>query len=245
MTIAAKSPSQKASNYAGPVTSVTCAYPNNVAVGSLLTIVVGSMAASSPHTVSASSLTKSAGTATIGTITLDRSEQWLYVGVYPMTLSIFSCLVTGAGSLTMQFAGMPSGSAAFVAIDEYTGSFDSGRVEAVASSNGSSTAPSAGNATSAGAALFVGGTVFFVGATSNPTEDGAFTLIAERSADAGNLGASAIARIVTSGTTDAAAWTLSASGGWSAGAVVYREIAPKANVPYRKPPGIRPAYRYH
>ena len=80
---------------------------------------------------------------------------------------------------------------------------------------------------------------------SAATEDGAFTLIAEQNSSASQLGASAIARIVTGATTDAASWTTNNPAAWIATLVVYREVAPKSIPPYRRPPGLRPAYRFH
>lgn len=224
MTIAAASPSQVASNYASGVSSLTVVYPNNVAVGDLLTIVVSTAAAAAPHTIASTDLVKSAGTATIGTVTLDETAQILFAGTYPATVSQFSALVTGAGSLTLQFTA-PASSSIWIGVDEYTGSFGSDRVEDTAPATGTSAAAASGDVTSSAGGVIVGGTCFYSGAAVDPTQDGAFTLLAERSADAANLGASAIRRLLATGATDSADWSLSASATWAATAVVYREAA--------------------
>ena len=245
MTIAEKSPSQKQSAYAA-ASSVARAYPNNVAAGSLLTIVGFVYTGTTNDPPVAADLTKSAGTATIGTITRDVVNTY-NLGSGDLVHAVqYSAIVTGAGSLTLTLNGGANGVVCYIAVDEYTGTFDDSRVVDTASSNGNSTAQSSGDADSPGAALFVGGLMHVnLASGSAATEDGAFTLIAEQNSSASQLGASAIARIVTGATTDAASWTTNNPAAWIATLVVYREVAPKSIPPYRRPPGLRPAYRFH
>lgn len=245
MTIAAKSPSQKASTYSASA-SVARAYPNNVAVGSLLTITGGVLTNGANDPPVAGDLTKTAGTSTIGTITRDAVSTRDVGGGFYLHVAQFSVIVTGAGSLTLTLAGGANGLSTWLAVDEYTGTFDASRLVDTAAANGDSTAPNSGDADSSGAALFFGGLVHLNASSgSAATEDGAFTLIAEQDSTTTQVGWSSIARIVSGATTDAASWTTNNAAAWAAAVAVYREVAPKANVPYRKPPGIRPAYRYH
>lgn len=245
MTIAAKSPSQKASTYAASA-SVARAYPNNVAVGSLLTVTGGVVTNGANDPPVAGDLTKTAGTSTIGTIERDAVATRDLGGGFYLHVAQFSVIVTGAGSLTLTLAGGANGLSTWLAVDEYTGTWDGTRLVDTASANGDSAAQSSGDADSPGAALFFGG-LTQINSTSGAaaTEDGAFTLIAEQDSSSTQAGWSSIARIVSGATTDAASWTTNNAAGWAATVAVYREVAPKANVPYRKPPGIRPAYRYH
>jgi hypothetical protein len=229
MTIAAASPSQKYSTYVSSGATVDAVFPNNVTAGSLLTIVVCAIEATGGHTPVAGDLTKQSGTATIGTVTLDKLQSWLFSGLYPKYAAVYSCIVTGSGSLTMRYANAASGSSLFIGADEYTGNWNSSRVEATngASPGSLTTAPDSGNATSAGAALFVGGLTFFTASTSAVvTEDGAFTLIGEQnSVTSTQMGASVISRIVSSGTTDSASWALDVSQYPASAVVAYKEAA--------------------
>lgn len=245
MTIAAKSPSQKASTYSASA-SVARAYPNNVAVGSLLTITGGVLTNGANDPPVAGDLTKTAGTSTIGTITRDAVSTRDVGGGFYLHVAQFSVLVAGAGSLTLTLAGGANGVSTWLAVDEYTGTWDASRLVDTAAANGNGTAADSGNADSSAAALFFGGLVQLNASVgSAATEDAAFTLIAEQNSSSTQVGWSSIARIVSGATTDSASWAMSNSVDYAAAVVVYREVSPKANVPYRKPPGIRPAYRYH
>lgn len=223
MTIAAASPSQKTSGSAGgPASSVALTFPNNVASGSLLTFVVAASVGPASDAPIVSDLTKTSGTATIDTVSLDLVDTRLIGGVYYLHVAIYSVLVTGAGSLTMTYANVGS-SSYWIGGDEYTGSWDGTRVEDTASAQATSTAPSSGDATSAGAALFVGGQGMATGALAGMTPDAAFTQIAENEGSATQVQGSAISRIVGSGTTDAASWTNDVNQEWLALLVVYKE----------------------
>jgi hypothetical protein len=245
VTIAAKSPSQKQSAYAA-ATSVARAYPNNVAAGSLLTITGGVLTIGANDPPTAGDLTKSAGTATLGTVSRDAVSTRDLGGGYYIHVAQFSVIVSGAGSLTVTLAGGANGASAWLAVDEYTGTWDDSRLVDTAAANGDSAAPDSGNADSAAAALFFGGLVHINAASgSNASEDGAFSLIAEQNSTTTQVGWSSIARIVTGATTDAASWTTNNPVGWAAALAVYREVAPKSIPLYRRPPGLRPAYRFH
>lgn len=244
MAIAAKSPSQKASTYAA-ATSVARAYPNNVAAGSLLTIMAGVMTAGANDPPVAGDLTKTAGTATLGTIARDAISTGDVGSGYYVHAAIYSVIVSGAGSLTLTLAGGANGAACWLAVDEYTGTFDASRLVDSAVANGDDSAPSSGDADSPGAALFIGHASFTnaaVGAAA--TEDAAFSLIGEQNASSTQLGFSSIARIVTGATTDAASWATSNPTGWATALAVYREVAPKSRLPHRNPPSARPALRF-
>lgn len=225
MAIAAASPSQKTgAAAAGPASSVALTFPNNVTAGSLLTFVVTASVGTTSDAPVAADLTKTSGTATIGTVSLDLVDTRLIGGVYYLHAAIYSVLVTGSGSLTMTYANVANATY-FIAGDEYTGSWDSTRVEDTASAQATSTAPSSGDATSAGAALFIGAQGMATGALAGMTPDAAFTQIAENEGSSTQVQGSAISRIVSSGTTDAASWTNDVNQEWLALVVAYKEAS--------------------
>lgn len=227
MTIAAVG-GQLGGQVADSATSVSRAFGSNVSAGSLI-IVVCEKFANSQDVFVAGDCTKSAGTATLDTITLDKevsvqadTSQWVHTGIW-------SALVTGAGSCTMQVAGAVTGSYLHIATGEFTGSFDGSRLETSNSNSttsDSTTSAGTGNGTSAGAAMFVAGVAINTGSNIAVTEDAAFSLIAEEQDGTAHVVGSAIYRIVTSGTTDEGSWTIgSANTGWCAALAVYKEAA--------------------
>jgi hypothetical protein len=229
MTIAAVS-SQAGKGLGDNATSMTKAYTNPVSTNSL--VLIGAVKYPGTSDVFlAADCTKSAGTATIGTVTLDKQYQITNGASSFIALGIWSCLVTAGGTLTMQIAGMPSGSYGAVFTDEYTGSFDSSRVDGTPAQGGSytasQTAASSGNVTTAGAGLIFG--VLGMDTSANPfsmTEDGAFSPVASETNGSSHMVGAAIRRIVTTGTTDAADWVIgSSNAGWAAIAVAYKEVA--------------------
>lgn len=216
-----------------PSSTLSKAFASNVSAGSLVVVVGMKYTGGSDDPFVASDCTKSAGTATLGTISLDKTysyatgvptNNWQVVGV-------FSAVVTGAGSLTMQ---LTDGASRYwlIGVAEFSGSWDASRVEDATGQGGTATdgttAATTSNITTAGAGLMVGG----ISVTENNnhpgsiTEDAAWSLVYEdENGSADNCG-SMIYRIVSSGTTDAASWTLDSDQlGYAAAAVAYKEAA--------------------
>jgi hypothetical protein len=194
-------------------TAVSLAYPGNVSAGSLLTIAVCSAKFSIDDSI-ASDLAKSAGTATIGTPTLDAQVQISN----NLWCAVWSVIVTGAGSLTLTASNFPASSNLTMYVDEFAGTWDATRVED-ANSLGSNAgvAPLGPNMTSAGAALFFGGIrIDALGLTPQ----GAFTEVATVLDES-----HAIYRIVGTGTTDAIEWTAPSGASWAIAGAVYKEGA--------------------
>lgn len=215
-------------------TSDTYAYGSDVSVGSLI-VIIGHQTGSGDNDIFvAGDCTKSAGTATIDTIQLDTQIQVNAGANVYLRTGIWSCLVTGAGSLTMQVS---NGSPLTTAIHghEFTGSWDGTRLEdsATASTSTDDTDASTGNATSAGAALFVAGVTTVDETAVGITEDGAYTLIVETAETSdGNAEAGSCYQIVGTGTTDAGDWTLGNNKGWSCNLAVYLEAAAAGATPH-------------
>ena len=180
--------------------------------------------------------TKTAGTATIGTVELLAATEIQYEAHAGREIvGAWAADVTGTGSLTMTVAGTANnyfGVSGFE-LNASLG-WDAGYLEdsAVNSSASDNTSASSGNATSAGAAIFIG-----VLATTDDgaagsivvTEDGAFSLGYEEEDDTVHAVGSVIYRIVTTGTTDSADWTLDNNKGWAAILLVLKEAAAGAS----------------
>jgi hypothetical protein len=214
-------------------TSVARAFGSNVTAGNLV-VVVGLKFSPSNDAFVAGDCTQSAGTATLGTIAFDTSINFAYDGgASHVCVGIWSAIVTGTGSCTMQVAGGVGSSYFNLATGEYsaTGGWDSARLDGtpVTSSNATddSSPATTGNMTSTGGGMFVAGvTMGGGGGTVTITQDGAFTLIFEEQDSALHNIGSVIRRIVTGSTTDQGEWTLgSIHLGWAAAMVVYKEAA--------------------
>lgn len=223
---------QSSGNVAPNTTSVSEAFNNDVTAGNNL-YVVGFKYSPSNDALAEGDLTKTAGTATLGTITLDVSVNFAYnADANHIAIGIWRIPVTGSGSLTLQLGGAVAGSYLGIAVDEFEGDWDSSSLEDTSSNTdaASNTTPgTTGNVTSAGAALFIAGITIGTGTTVTITPDGAFTETFEEEAGATNQPGSMIWKIVGSGNTDQGEWTLSGSGTWSEGwagvAAVYKEAA--------------------
>jgi len=203
-------------------TNFTRTTTSNVTAGSLIVVSAARWKSGDNGAYIAGDLTKSAGTATIGTPVLEYTA----APGAPATsnrVGMWSVLVTGSGSLTLQVAhsGASYGS---IVVAEYSGTWDGTRTEASASGSGSGTAARSGNASSAGAAVFVGSMTNSNVANTTITEDGAFTLLGEDQAGSDRTDHSCIGRIVSTATTDAAEWTISDSV-WVGGVVVFKEAS--------------------
>lgn len=220
---------QNSGDFGDNTTLADFPYPNNLTAGRMI-VVVGWMwnngSAFGPF--ASGDCTKTAGTATLDTITLATQRRRTTSGAFQINVGIWSALVTGSGSCTMQIGTFPAGSFSAIALMEVSTDvgWDSGRLEASSSNDGSSTTPDSGNATSAGGALFVGGQVANFGTNSAITPDGAFSTCFESENGTAHQPGSAIYRVVSSGTTDSASWTNAANDQWGAIVAAFKELTP-------------------
>ena len=221
MTIAEVS-AQRGGGTFDNVSQLTYAFPSNVTAGSLIVVAAPAFRSDS-SLYSAGDCTKSAGTATLSTFTLDKQQSDTVDSGFN---AVWSAIVTGSGSLTVAIA-VPTGSYGVIAADEFTGNWDNTRVE---TSNGATTiadsTPTSGNATSVGAALFFGSVAVHNSSNDGLTPDTPFTNIYSEIDGSTHVVGGAIFRIVSSGTTDEAGWTLTAAPVQAeALVVIYREAA--------------------
>lgn len=202
--------------------AVSYAFTGDVTANSLITIVVGKTQDGATDPIIAGDVTKTAGTATIGSISLDVtdvSEDWQ--STYDSYSAILSCLVTGTGTLTLTFNS--GGIYQAISAGEWTGNWDASRVEDTASADMVSDIHQSGNATSDGAALFVGGEhIVCSDETIDWTYDGAFSQV-HHYIEQLTAAISQIYRIVGSYTEDSADWEINHTMGASPCLVVYKE----------------------
>lgn len=228
MTIAAV---QETGNYTAG-TNTSKAFASDVTAGNLI-VICGAKYSPGNDAFALADCTKSAGTATLDTIAL--ATQTIIAtttGADYAAASVWSAIVTGSGSLTMQVGGGLSGSEMLMGIGEYsaTNGWDASRLEdsdigKLATNN--SGAAITGDMTSAGGALFIGGAGINTGSNLTITADSPFQKIFELATGASTAVASFIRRIVTAGTTDAVgmSWTPSSDDGWAVAGAVYKEVA--------------------
>lgn len=219
-------------------TSVSKAFAGNVTAGNFLIITCNKF---DPSFVAfaAGNCTKSAGTATIGTVAMVPQAADGATGAN--RAAIFYCYVTGSGSCTMQVAGMTAGSYSVLGIAEYSGLVASSPLEANSATNGSASGAAAtGSMTSAGGALYVGaiavGTNTQIVVTYTPYGAGYAVIFEEGNGLLHGLG-SHIDDIVTTGTSQTAAWTLTGStiAVWAACGAVFTAAASATGSYFHQP----------
>lgn len=213
--------------------TVAAAFTSNVQLGSLIVVCGQKLDSGGNVPFTAGNLTKTAGTASISAITEDNSGDFDLGGPDFNNNSIWSCIVTSAGSLTLTIGGMGATSFSFMAIDEFTSSagVDSTRVEQAPAPNQSATdnpaSAACNNGTSAGAAVFIGSLGLDADntMTSVPVTNGiAIGAVTDGSL---HLVGAASYNIQASGATIAPGWTINRGvalvRGFNAIQVVYRE----------------------
>ena len=217
---------QSAHGEAGSGVSPTATFSSNVTSGNLLVIVAGAYRAGTPpHAFSLGDLTKSSGTATLGTAQLD-IQHARSTGSNEGRVAIWSIPVTGTGSLTLSLA-VNAGDYANIAAGEFSGAdTSSGRLDTSLGNDGPGTGTGCviGDMTSAGAGVFVGGLTAYTSQTTSWTPDGAFSTLWNEGNVAYNATA-AIYRIVSSATTDSVDASNSPgydSPGWAGASAVYK-----------------------
>lgn len=208
--------------------AVTRAFGVNVTAGNRV-VVIAAKSIAAHRAFIAGDCTKSAGTATIGAITLDATASyndtagpsgvWLDVGIW-------SAPVTGSGSLTMRVAG-DAGTYWVFATDELNSSLGSNQISVGTTSSGSDDGggPDSGNITPASFdAAIIGGMCTGTTGAEFHTPDAAFTTIYEEEDGSSHATGAVIRRVLTTG-SDSASWTLPVTVSWVAAAVAYIESA--------------------
>lgn len=212
------------------VSSASRAFPGNVTSGNTVTGQVSKYDPSSTG-FAAGNLTKTAGSSTIGTVTLRDQAQNATDTAH--NAGVFTIPVTGTGSLTLQVTST-AGSYIVFSTDELAASlgWDSTIQEDTDSAQGNATPQVGGNMTSAGGAAFVGAVA--ISATGDLTGDlvaqAAFTEIYKEPDGSVHETGVHMIRIVSSGTTDAIESASPANGAqlYAAAGMVLREISSSA-----------------
>jgi hypothetical protein len=212
-------------------TAIPKAFTSNVSSGNLIVLAGWKITLGASDPFVAGDCTKSAGTATVGAITLDKAVEIDDGGGDRIAVGVWSCLVTGAGSCTMQMGGMAAGSYGGIGIGEYASDvgWDAGRLETSISSSTATdnqTSALSGNMTSAGKALFIGGVSIPSSGAVTITPDAAFAQLFEEEDGTLHQPGSTIRRIVAAGTTDSVDWAMVGNNaGDCVAAAVYKEAA--------------------
>ena len=191
------------------------AFPGDVTSGNLAICILATFRTVDEPFV-AGELTKQAGTATVGSATLDAQSIWTDGGGQYWGSTIMSIPITGPGSLTLRVAAPLAGDFGWLMIREYTGAdVTATRVEDSATATGNSTSPSSGDVDGSSGNLFVGA---YAGAGAGAiTPDAAWAQIFEY--EAGTPYSNFETR--DGPATDAATWTCG-SGGWGASCAVFK-----------------------
>jgi hypothetical protein len=224
-------PGQKGGATANSTTLVARAFGSSVEKNSLI-LIMGAKQTPSSDAFVVGDCTKSAGTATIDTPVLDSSIQLAETSGTPQWFSagVWSCLVTAAGSLTMQVGGSVAGSFLTIGTDELLGRWGAARL---AGSNSSSTdtdntaSANTGNATAAREALYAA--CLSVASGTDPytmtPESLEWSVVYEQRAAATNLPSSHINMVTVTGAVRRGFWTITNTNtGWAAAVAAYQEV---------------------
>lgn len=200
-------------NNANSATSVT-RNMGSVTAGQLV-VVTGTKYSPSLDAFVAGDCTQSAGTATLGTFTLDQTNGGdMGAGTSFGHSAVWSAVVTGSGTCTVQIAGAVAGSFLLIGAEAFTPDAGrswganrvGGRVNGALLATNATASSSTGNATSTEAAVFVAALHLDNTGATTITPDLAFTTIYENETGTDQNG-SHIYQIVATGTTDAGDWT--------------------------------------
>jgi hypothetical protein len=202
--------------------NVVLAFPTGEDVTSGNHVVVGCAtwwgAAGGPY--ASTDLTKTAGTSTVGTVTLDSQYR---TGADPFKeATVFSVPITGSGTLTLTVANAGIDGATCVA-QEYSGMDSTTRVQDQNTGTGTSTTPATGTVAGTGEVLFFGAHINASAVDAAITAGADFDGVGEQENGASWTSGAFEERIVTTDTTDAADWTLASSVQWAAAMGVYQD----------------------
>lgn len=207
--------------------TATATFGSNVTVGNLIVVFGSQTYTVADSNYVAGDCQKTGGTSSIDAPTLDQELFSDYVqGKH--NCAIWSFLVTGSGSLTIQVGDV--GAATNICMAEFSSTFGwtSERLDGFNETDGpgdDGTSAATGTVLSSGSSLFFAGLAVSAVTAETLTEDPTFTLIAEPGViTVGWHGANIQYRIVGTSQTDQGTWTLGGSNvGWIAGLAVYAE----------------------
>lgn len=216
------------SGIADDTASISITPDSNVTAGNLLIVYAMKYSPSDADVFVAGDLSKSSGTATIGTVTLDVQNLW-DAGSDGVMAGIYSVPVTGTGSLTLQITG-DSGCWFFIVVQEVSGADTSASRVA-----GTNSAPDTSSPYDSGTVALTGGGIFATCLSTYSlfaltfTPDAAFTL-ADEQESADHMTGAAAYRIVTTNTTDSGTFTSSANDDGVIVLAVYKESSGAATL---------------
>lgn len=212
--------------------AATKAFPGNITSGNTI-FVLGMRYTTSSKAFVAGDCTKSAGTATIGSIALDSATEYNVSAGNYLQIGIWSASVTGTGSATMQLAAGGGGSYQIMAIDEAHS--DVGAISFVAGSNkagsGATGAPATASGSSTTNAIFMAAVATITSGATTHTPGLTYSQIYEEEDGASYQTGNAEYKIVTGATSSTADWQAPTTVPWAAALAVYQEPAAGTAVP--------------
>ena len=206
------------------VSSVSQAFGGAVTTGSLVVVECARGGASS-GAFEAGDCTKSSGTATLGTISLDCTPRHDDIGGGEyIDVAIWSAIVSSGGTCTMQVAHDAGGYMVLgIAEFETDAAWDGSRVADTDGATGSDGYPTVPDITSTGASVFVGGMADLTSLDEGIIPQDSYLTIYEEEDGASTLTGSHIYKIFSGATTDGPVWQLAASRIWYVTGVAYQE----------------------
>jgi hypothetical protein len=210
---------QSTGTVADSATSIAQATTGNVTAGNRLIVAYQRYAPSADAPV-VGDISKSAGTCTLGAFALDKVQTGTTNYFYS---AIFSAEITGTGSCTITVAGAPAGSYHGIGLVELDTDLGTITLETTNGASADTGAPSSGDGTSAGSAIFIGSLTLDITAATTITPDAAFTQVYEQEDGTTHIGCGTIYRIVSTGTTDAASYTAPTTEQYTLTLAVYKD----------------------
>lgn len=212
-------------------TSGTKAFASNITSGNRIVVALSAYSPSA-DLPAVGDCTKSAGTATIGSFTLDVVTDRDAGGGVHFYTAIWSAQVTGTGSCTIQVAGRPAASYFLIGIQEYNSNLGNVIVAGATGNSGINTAADSGNLSSQGNGVFFGVMQYSSGGLITITPDAAFSQVYEEEDGSLHSTGSFIDRIVSTAITDSASWTAPTNDDWAASVVLY--VEQRKGIPFLK-----------
>jgi hypothetical protein len=218
---------QKAEGVAPSAASIVLAFTNPVNANSVVTIEAARYTAATTDAFVVGDLTKTAGTATIGTIVLDVSAIQDVEDVTDKENSgIWRVNVTGSGTLTFTLTGN-AGDYFWMNVTEWS-DMDNVCMGAI-SAIGNSAAADSGTLLLNQPGMLLAALALNSVISVTLTEDAAFTLLNEEENGVANtVGASAY-RLTQGAVSDSGSWTLGSAEGWACCLALYRDAPTPVN----------------
>lgn len=206
--------------------SIVKAYPSNITSGNTIVIEIGfywNDGITGVDALTVSDISKTAGTATLGSFAVAKSDVYDFGTGDHLQSIIYYASVTGTGSCTITVSGGASGTYWLMGLNELHSDLGAFTLHDSQLGHNSTGAPTTTDASSTAGAVFIGMLSVVSSGIVTITPDALFTETYEYEDGSADFTGSAIYRIVSGSTTDAASWTAPNDTGWVAVVAVFQE----------------------